>query len=200
MPSGTLAVGRRRSPPCRTGAPAADGLIFEAVRRPRRRRRVRRRRRRRRRLRRSTSTRLLAAAGAEIVAGGAGDPIVYVHTLTPTAVIRRSPTLARPVGRRPRARLRVACRRRAGVDVSPAPASTVVGAAGGRRRRESSIGRWPAATSTPSRWPRLSSDPTPVDRPDGARRRRGARRPTQWLTARSPATRRRPAATSRRPR
>ena len=32
--------------------------------------------------------RLLAAAGAEIVAGGAGDPIVYVHTLTPTAAIR----------------------------------------------------------------------------------------------------------------
>jgi hypothetical protein len=31
---------------------------------------------------------LLAAAGAEIVAGGAGDPVVYVHTLTPTAAIR----------------------------------------------------------------------------------------------------------------
>lgn len=31
---------------------------------------------------------LLAAAGAEIIAGDAGDPIVYVHTLTPTAVIR----------------------------------------------------------------------------------------------------------------
>ena len=32
---------------------------------------------------------LMAAAGGEIVAGGAGDPIVYVHTLTPTAAIRR---------------------------------------------------------------------------------------------------------------
>jgi hypothetical protein len=39
---------------------------------------------------------LLAAAGAEIVAGGAGDPIVYVHTLTPTAAIRRVADLLEP--------------------------------------------------------------------------------------------------------
>ena len=40
---------------------------------------------------------LLAAAGAEIVAGGAGDPIVYVHTLTPTAAIRPVAQLLDPV-------------------------------------------------------------------------------------------------------
>ena len=32
---------------------------------------------------------LLAAAGREVVAVGAGDPIVYVHTLTPSAAIRQ---------------------------------------------------------------------------------------------------------------
>ena len=32
---------------------------------------------------------LLSAAGDTVVAGGAGDPIVYVHTLTPTAAIRQ---------------------------------------------------------------------------------------------------------------
>jgi hypothetical protein len=32
---------------------------------------------------------LLGAAGEAVVAGGAGDPIVYVHTLTPTAAIRQ---------------------------------------------------------------------------------------------------------------
>jgi hypothetical protein len=32
---------------------------------------------------------LLGAAGEAVIAGGAGDPIVYVHTLTPTAAIRQ---------------------------------------------------------------------------------------------------------------
>jgi hypothetical protein len=32
---------------------------------------------------------LLGAAGDAVVAGGAGDPIAYVHTLTPTAAIRQ---------------------------------------------------------------------------------------------------------------
>jgi hypothetical protein len=32
---------------------------------------------------------LLGAAGDAVVTGGAGDPIVYVHTLTPTAAIRQ---------------------------------------------------------------------------------------------------------------
>ena len=85
-PSGTLAIaaGIAGLPDART---SDDGLIFEAVRR----------------LTWNAEfveavdavdataldiDALLAAAGAEIIAGGAGDPVVYVHTLTPTAAIR----------------------------------------------------------------------------------------------------------------
>ena len=39
--------------------------------------------------RRSASRPCSSAAGDTVVAGGAGDPIVYVHTLTPTAAIRQ---------------------------------------------------------------------------------------------------------------
>ena len=95
MPSGTLSVaaGIIALPDRRT---AGDGLIFEAVRQ-------------------SLAgdlefvaavnavdgsslavDGLLSAAGAEIVAGGAGDPIVYVHTLTPTAAIRSIADLLEP--------------------------------------------------------------------------------------------------------
>ena len=95
-PSGTLSVasGITALPNRRT---AGDGLIFEAVRQ-------------------STAgdlefvaavnavdgssldvDGLLAAAGAEIVASGAGDTIVYVHTLTPTAAIRSVAQLLDPV-------------------------------------------------------------------------------------------------------
>ena len=95
LPSGTLSLASALTalPNRRTGG---DGLIFEAVRRG---------------LAGDLEfvaavnavdsssldvDGLLAAAGAEIVAGGAGDPIVYVHTLTPTAAIRRVADLLQP--------------------------------------------------------------------------------------------------------
>ena len=176
-------VGRRRGiaalPDRRTGG---DGLIFESVRAS---------------LdgdaefvaavdavdgRRSTSTRLLAAAGGEIVAGGAGDPIVYVHTLTPTAAIRRVADL-----------------------VDAADVDLVLGCAWRAVAALVSTYRLPPcrpgstwATSTPTR---SSTEPCGrrrarhqgrrgrvrtrrCRRSDGAGRRRRARRSTQWLIRR----------------
>ena len=108
-------------------------------------------------VRRSDVDALLAAAGDEVVAGGAGDPIVYVHTLTPTAAIRQVADLVDAAV----VDLVLGCAWRAIAALVSTyrlpPCRPVAGCRRRRRRATSSIGPSPAATSTPSRSPRPCS-------------------------------------------
>ena len=100
---------------------------------------------------------LLAAAGSEIVAGGAQDPIVYVHTLTPTAAIRPVAALLD----RAAVDLVLGCAWRAVAALVSTyrlpPVDRVWSPARTSTRIRSSTGPCRAATNTPSRSPKRSS-------------------------------------------
>ena len=132
---------------------------------------------------RSTST-PCSLRPAEVVAGGAGDPIVYVHTLTPTAAIRQVATssIAAVVD------LVLGCAWRAVaalVSTYRLPACRrVADAAATSTPTRSSTGRCASGDEHAIKVAEAAFGPDAVRRSDGARRRRRAGRSTQWLTAR----------------